>query len=152
MHDDGLVEMIIDAFFQSYLGAFERADIPALSEHLAYPCHVAGDSGEVTLTAIASVSDYIDAVAPLFRAYDALGVARGRIRRSSTFALSEDLVQVTVYWDVLDGSDGMIYDHEAVYTLVRREAAWKISAIAYNELSRVRACLAARRTETQPSS
>lgn len=131
----------VDAFFRSYLDAFERLDVEALSERLAYPCHMAGEGG--SLTVMATPADYAAGVAPLIRAYRALGVVRGTIRDSSILSLAPDLAQVRIEWDARDAGGGVIYEHQAVYTLVRRSGAWAIAALAFNEMSRLRACLAA---------
>lgn len=138
----------IDGFFESYRRAFERLDAPAIADHYAYPLHIAGDMGsEVDLTTIAHRKDWIEQIERLLDMYRAIDFSSARILGSKTTQLSSLLAQTAVRWGLYDGGNHLLYDFEAVYTLVTVSGNLRIAAISHNEMLRSRESIARRRAE-----
>ncbi len=79
----------IKTFFARYGDAFAARDKDALARCFLFPCHFVGDDGEITLTVISSVEQYLaEIIRPLFRGYRQLGVASGQIRDLQVRVLS----------------------------------------------------------------
>jgi hypothetical protein len=133
----------IKAFFARYGDAFAARHKEALARCFLFPCHVVGDDGDITLTVISSVKQYLaEIIKPLFRGYRQLGVASGRIRDLQVRILSPRLRHATILWDVLDGQGAVLFSHEAAYTLALGASDWRICAIAYHEMREIKALLA----------
>jgi hypothetical protein len=104
---------------------------------------VVGDDGDITLTVISSVEQYLaEIIKPLFRGYRQLGVASGRIRDLQVRILSPRLRHATILWDVLDGQGAVLFSHEAAYTLALGASDWRICSMAYHEMREIKALLA----------
>ena len=133
----------IKAFFARYGDAFAVRDKDALARCFLFPCHFVGDDGDITLTVISSVEQYLaEIIKPLFRGYRQLGVASGRIRDLQVRFLSPRLRHATILWDVLDGHGAVLFSHEAAYALALGASDWRICAIAYHEMREIKALLA----------
>ncbi len=133
----------IKTFFARYGDAFAARDKDALAQCFLFPCHFVGDDGEITLTVISSVEQYLaEIIKPLFRGYRQLGVASGLIRDLQVRVLSPRLRHATIRWDVLDAQGAVLFSHEAAYTLALRASDWRICAIAYHEMREIKALLA----------
>ena len=82
----------IKAFFARYGDAFAARDKEALARCFLFPCHFVSDDGDITLTVISSVEQYLaEIIKPLFRGYRQLGVASGPIRDLQVRVLSPRL-------------------------------------------------------------
>ena len=98
---------------------------------------------------MASASDYITAIAPLFQAYRDLNVESGKVVDLKTIVLVPSLVVAIVDWDVIASSGRVLYSHQASYTLIGIDG-WRIAAIALDELPKLHAALRARTNEFSP--
>lgn len=132
----------VSAFFESYRTEFERFDAPAIARHFAYPSHVTSDTGQISLSSIASMEEWIGKLERLLDMYRAIGVASARVLDLSETALSPRLIQAIVHWELRDGAGQLLYDFEAAYTLAEIDGDLRIAAIAHDEIPRYRACLA----------
>ncbi len=81
--------------------------------------------------------------------YRAIGFGSARVLRLAPVELSPRLVQVMVHWALHDGIGRILYDFQALYTLVRIGDTLRIAAIAHNEIPRYRECLARLRSERE---
>lgn len=59
--------------------------------------------------------------------------------------LTSRLAQVTVRWAVADGKGRSVYDFEASYSLADHGNGMRITAIAHNEMPRLRAAIEEKR-------
>jgi hypothetical protein len=141
---DRETEASIVAFFDAYRLAFQNFDTAALARRFAYPVQLTTDDGAAA-TVVTSEATYVEAIDPLLRSYRELGISDGEIVSLSTSVLSESLAQAFIDWNAREAGGAIVYNHQANYTLVRREGDWRIVAIALNEMSRLRASLKARR-------
>jgi hypothetical protein len=135
----------VTGFFDSYRAAFERLDAGAIADHFAYPAHITSDSGEIYEIGLMSVverGDWIGWIEHLLGMYRAVGFSSARVGKLATTALSPRLVQATVQWALHDAAGRPLYDFEATYSLAKINGAFRIAAIAHNEIPRYRACLA----------
>jgi hypothetical protein len=98
---------------------------------------------------IASESDYFSAIAPLLQAYRQLKVERGKVVDLRTIVLAPSLVVALGDWEVIVSEGGVLYSHQASYTLVRING-WRIAAIALDELPKLHAALHARKSARDP--
>jgi hypothetical protein len=73
--------------------------------------------------------------------YRAIGFSSARIRKVATTELSPGLVQAMVHWALHDGAGRPLYEFEAAYTLAKLDGAFRIAALAHNEIPRYRACV-----------
>lgn len=70
-----------------------------------------------------------------------MGFASANILDLSVIELSSRLFQAAVHWDLRDRAEASLYDFTAVYTLADIGGNLRITAIAHNELLRLRAHL-----------
>jgi hypothetical protein len=70
-----------------------------------------------------------------------MGFSSANILDLSVIELSPRLFLAAVHWDLRDRAKASLYDFTAVYTLVEIIQSLKITAIAHNELPRLRAYL-----------
>jgi hypothetical protein len=132
----------VEAFFQSYRAAFERSDVVGVAGHFAYPSHVTGDAEEVVLMPVATVDEWIGSIEQLLDTYQRIGFASARVVELTALELSQRLYQAMVRWELHDAGGDMLYRFEAAYTLAEIDGALRITALAHNELPRLRSCLA----------
>ncbi len=128
----------MDAFFDSYLAAFERLDAAAIAQHFGYPLHVVGDADEIVPMVAATEAEWLPQLDRLVGVYRRLQVSRARILSVATTALSPRLWHAAVHWELREGTGQVLYDFEGAYTLARMGGRTLIVAIAHNELPRVR--------------
>ena len=77
--------------------------------------------------------------------YRKAGVSGGAILRCVPTFLSPRLASARIRWRV-DGEDGSaLYEFDSVYSLVKPADAWRIAAIAHNEMPRLLALRASGR-------
>ena len=131
-------------FFEGYRVAFERLDAGAIADHFAYPGHVTSDSDQygIGLLPVAEKQQWIGTLQRLLGMYGAVGFASARIRKLATTELSAGLVQAIVHWALHDRAGRLLYEFEAAYTLAKLTGAFRITALAHNEIPQYRACVA----------
>jgi hypothetical protein len=132
----------ISAFFDSYRAAFERQDAAAIADHFAYPGHVTSDAGEIALVPIANRQEWIGKVEQLLDLYRAINLSSAQILDLALTEISSRLIQAQVHWALHDAAGLRLYDFVAIYTLANIDGAFRIAAIAHNELPQYQACLA----------
>jgi ketosteroid isomerase-like protein len=132
----------IHALIESYRTAFERLDAAAIADHFVYPCHITGDAEEIALIPMATRQDCIAAVQKVLAMHRQLGAPSGRIHDLSITELSPRLAQASLRMEALDSAARTLYDFESTYTLAKIQGAWRIAAIAHNQIPRLLACLA----------
>ena len=135
-------EQRVRSFFDAYRAAFERYDAAAIADLFAYPGHVTSDAGEVGLIPVTSRDTWIAQLERLLAMYGALDVGSAQLLDLHVVELSPRLLQASGHWGLRDRTGAALYDFQATYTLVERDDALRISAIAHNEVPRYRACVA----------
>src|SRR4051794_16824501 len=103
------IERRVHVFLHSYRTAFEHLDAPQIAAHYAFPLHVVSDAGEITISAVANVADWLPQVERLVGAYRRIGVRSAHPEETRIQALSPRLVQVRVRWRLLDGVEAEVY-------------------------------------------
>nr|MBA3264884.1 hypothetical protein [Nocardioidaceae bacterium] len=78
----------------------------------------------------------------LLGVYARIGVKSAHVLERVVAELSPRLYQATLRWALHDAAENLLYDFDASYTLVNVDGALAITALAHNELPRLRACLA----------
>ena len=76
-----------------------------------------------------------------------LGARSGRIHDLAILELSPRLAQASLRMDVRDGASSHLYDFQASYSLARLSRAWRIVAIAHNQIPRLLRCIAQRQPD-----
>jgi hypothetical protein len=133
----------IHAFFDEYRRTFARYDTRKLAELFAFPFHVVSDSHDVAPLTVASREDWLRVLEGLLAGYRTLGVAAGEPLGLEVTALTPRMASVRVRWSLRRDDDSAIYDFVAVYTLIKPGSAWRVAAIAHDELPKLQAALAA---------
>lgn len=72
----------IRSFFEAYRAAFGRLEAPLIAGLFAYPCHIAGDAEEVTLTIIPTREAWIRQLSHLLDVYREISFSSAHIFRS----------------------------------------------------------------------
>ncbi|QOG21467.1 MULTISPECIES: hypothetical protein [Bradyrhizobium] len=134
----------VTAFFQTYCAAFEALDVEAIADCVAYPSHIVSDGEDVTLIAMSNRQECLAAMTRVVELHRQLGAPSGRVEDLSILELSPRLVQASLRMDVLDGTSNLLYDFRATYSLVKFAGAWRIVAIAHNQIPRLLRCIAQR--------
>ena len=128
-------------FLDAYRAAFEAFDAEAIADLFSYPCQIAGDAGEVTVTTVATYEAWVPQLERLVSAYRAIGVRGAAFTEVHAIELTSRLAQVTVRWALADGMGRSIYDFDASYSLADHGNGLRIAAVAHNETPRLRASL-----------
>ena len=76
------------------------------------------------------------------RSYRELGAVSGKVLDLDVIPLASSLAVAVVHWELRAIGVRPLYRHQAAYTLVRTDE-WRISAIAVNELPKLREALSA---------
>jgi hypothetical protein len=134
----------VKAFFRAYCAAFEALDVEAIADCVAYPAHIVSDGDDVTLIAMSNRQECLAAMNRVVVLHRQLGAPSGHIHDLSILALSPRLVQASLHMDVRDGAANLLYDFQANYSLAQFSGAWRIVAIAHNQIPRLLRCLAQR--------
>lgn len=132
----------ISAFFDSYRAAFERGDVPAVADHFVFPAHVTSDTGEIVLVPVTTREEWLGKVEQLLGMYRAIALSSARVLDLTLTEISPRLIQARVQWGLYDAAGLRLYDFVAIYTLASVDGAFRIAAIAHNEMPQYRACLA----------
>ena len=134
----------VQEFLQSYRTAFERADASEIARHFAYPSHVTSDAEDIGLNAVASAEEWARQLEQLLAAYARMGVATAGVVELAVTELSPRLYHAVVGWTLNDAAGRLLYGFDATYTLANIDSALRITALAHNEIPRLRACLSNR--------
>jgi hypothetical protein len=134
----------VQAFFRAYCAAFETLDVEAIADCVAYPSHIVSDGDDVTLIAMSNRQECLAAMSRVVVLHRQLGAPSGRIEDLSIQNLSPQLVQASLRMDVLDRASNLLYDFHASYSLAKFAGAWRIVAIAHNQIPRLLRCIAQR--------
>ena len=132
----------INAFFYSYRTAFEHQDVTAIADHFAYPGHVTSDAGEITLVPITNRQEWIGKLEQLLGMYRAIGVGSARVLDLTLTEISPRLITAQIHWALQTAAGERLYDFEAIYTVAQTDGAYRIVAIAHDELPHYQACYA----------
>lgn len=131
----------VHRFFDAYRAAFEALDVSAIADLFGYPCQIASDAGDVTVSAIPTREAWVPQLARLVDAYRAIGVRSAEIVELRATELTPRLAEAVVHWRLIDAGDRTLYDFDASYTLADFGDGMRITAIAHNETLRLRALL-----------
>jgi hypothetical protein len=140
----------VSAFFESYRAAFEALDVDAIANCVAYPSHITSDGEEVVLIPMTNRQECLAAMDAVVVLHRKLGAPAGRIHDLSIMEFSPRLVQTSLRMEVLDGTSSFLYDFQATYTLAKFSGAWRIVAIAHNQIPRLLRCVSQRQTNLSP--
>jgi hypothetical protein len=132
----------VRALIESYLTAFERFDAAAIADHFVYPSHITSDAEEIALLPLATKQDCVGAVEKVLAMHRQLGAPSGRIHDFSIAEFSPRLARASLRMEVLDSAARTLYDFAGSYTVARVQGAWRIVAIAHNQIPRLLECLA----------
>jgi len=136
------IQANVSAFFDSYRAAFERGDASAVADHFVYPSHVTSDAGKIVLVPITARQERLGKVEQLLGMYQAIQLSSAHILDLALTEISSHLMQAQVHWAMHDAAGLRLYDFVAIYTLANIDGAFRIAAIAHNELPQYQACLA----------
>ena len=131
----------VHTFFETYRAAFARYDAHALAELFVLPLHVVSDAETVTPTSVTSRNEWIKVLDGLLGAYRRLNVAVGEPLDLAVVELSSRVASARVHWRLRSGDGKPIYDFTGFYTLIRVGDAWRVAAIAHDELPKLQALL-----------
>lgn len=131
----------VQEFLDAYRTGFEAFDVAAIVDLFSYPCQITGGDEEVTVTAVPSRDAWIPQIERLVAAYQAIDVRSAEVLELQVEELTARLAQATVHWGLEDGDGRRLYDFDATYTLADLGQGWRITAVAHNETSRLRALI-----------
>jgi hypothetical protein len=137
-------DMTVDEFFASYAADFATYDAATVAEHFAYPVQSVGDTDAGPDVTTAGRQEWLLVLDRLLGAYRELGVTGARLHSVQVTRLGHGLHVARVGWTLLGTDKLPVYDFEASYTLVASDGGLRISAIAHNEVPKLRAALADR--------
>jgi hypothetical protein len=132
----------VRAFFTTYCTAFIRQDAPAIAKHFADLVHVSSDDGRLVTSQLESADEWQKTIDRLLEMYRAINVGSIEATGLATDALSPRLVQARLRWSLKDKAAQPLYEFDAMYTLARHTEKFRITAIAHNEITEYRNCLA----------
>ena len=135
------LNIIINAFFDSYRTAFERRNAAAIADHFAYPGLVTSDADGITLVPIPNRQEWLGKLEQLLAMYRAIDVATAQILDLQVIEVSPRLVMAHIHWALQTAAGARLYDFTAIYTLAQIEGAFHITALAHDEMPHYRACL-----------
>jgi len=136
------MERRVEVFLRSYRTAFEHLDLAQIAAHFAFPLQVATDAGEIAVSVVPTVADWLPQVERLAGAYRTIGMRSAHPEETIMEVVSPRLLQVRVRWRLLDGAGAALYEFNAGYTLAEVQGGLRIVALAHDELPRLRARLA----------
>jgi ketosteroid isomerase-like protein len=118
----------LEAFYKSYIAAFNREDIDAFTESFAYP--YAWITGRHGLSQCATEGDHQRGFGKIMADLKERGWGRSDIERLKTWALAEDLAMILA--DVIRyKADGLILERVRACYVVRRDLkGWKIVTLS----------------------
>jgi hypothetical protein len=128
-------------FLDAYRAAFASFDVPAIAGFFVFPCQITSDADAIAVTTVANREEWLPELERLLAAYRGIGVHSADVVELRSVDLTERLAQATVRWRLSDAQGRTIYDFDASYTLVDRDGGMQITAIAHNEIPRLRAAI-----------
>ena len=131
----------VRAFFTSYCTAFIRLDAPTVARHFADQVHLASETGESVRTEVVDRAQGRKTIDHLLEMYRAINFGWAEVTAMSIHALSPRLVEARLRWALQDSGRAPLYEFEALYTLARHDKAFRIVAIAHNEIPQYRLCV-----------
>ena len=141
----------VNAFFDSYRAAFEQRNAAAIADHFAYPGLVISDADEITLAPIPNRQEWMGRLEQLLGMYRVIEVATAQIVELKLIEVSPRLVIANVHWALQTAAGDRLYDFTAIYTLGQIEGAFRITALANDEMPHYRMCLTRLKAKHQPS-
>ena len=132
---------LVQEFVAAYRAAFEALDVPAIADLFAYPCQITRDAGEIAVTAVPTRQAWVPQIERLVAGYRTIGVRSAEVVALEVTELTPRLAQASVRWRLSDAEGRAIYEFDASYTLARLAQSTRITAIAHNELPRLRAAM-----------
>ncbi len=129
------------AFFDSYRAAFEQRDAAAIADHFAFPGLVISDAGEITLAPITDRPSWIGRLQQLLGMYRAIEVATAQVLALTVTEISPHLAVAHIRWGLETAAGQRLYDFTGVYTVAQLDGAWRIVALANDEMPHYRECL-----------
>jgi len=127
----------VQAFLESYGAAFARYDAEAAADYYLLPALVASDAEPVALLLMATREICRAGIERVLGWHRKLGVASSRTLGFQVTELSPHLVTLDLYCQLCDASGKGLYDYRGLYTLVAQDGAWRIAAIAHNQIPRL---------------
>jgi ketosteroid isomerase-like protein len=118
----------LEAFYQSYIAAFNREDIDAFTESFAYP--YAWISGRHGLSQCATEGDHQRSFGKIMADLKERGWARSSVERFKTWALAEDLAMILADATRYKADDSVLERVRACYTVRRDGNGWKIVTLS----------------------
>ena len=134
------IEQALDAYFAAY----QRGSIDEIVDWFLLPCHFVSDADEVALMPLATKEACRAGVEKVVNWHRYLGVKERRIVKQLIIELSPRIICVDVKVDVERDEGVKLYDFEAVYIFVRRDANWRVAAITHNQIPRLLSCVRAK--------
>ena len=134
------IEQVLDAYFAAY----QRGSIDEIVDWFLLPCHFVSDADEVALMPLATKEACRAGVEKVVNWHRYLGVKERRIVKQLIIELSPRIICVDVKVDVERDEGVKLYDFEAVYIFVRRDANWRVAAITHNQIPRLLSCVRAK--------
>jgi hypothetical protein len=130
----------VQQFLDAYRAGFEAFDVEAIVDLFSYPCQITSDAGGVTVTTVTREA-WVPQIDRLVAAYREIGVCTAEVLELHLIELTSLVAQVSVHWGLADGEGRSIYDFDASYTVADRGDGMRITAIAHNEMPRLRAAV-----------
>ena len=118
----------LEAFYQSYIAAFNREDIDAFTESFAYP--YAWISGRHGLSQCATEGDHQRSFGKIMADLKERGWARSSVDRFKTWALAEDLAMIMADATRYKADGSVLERVRACYTVRRDGKGWKIVSLS----------------------
>jgi ketosteroid isomerase-like protein len=118
----------LEAFYQSYIAAFNREDIDAFTESFAYP--YAWISGRHGLSQCATEGDHQRSFGKIMADLKERGWARSSVDRFKTWALAEDLAMILADATRYKADGSVLERVRACYTVRRDGKGWKIVTLS----------------------
>ena len=118
----------LEAFYQSYIAAFNREDIDAFTESFAYP--YAWISGRHGLSQCATEGDHQRSFGKIMADLKERGWARSNVDRLKTWALAEDLAMILADATRYKADGSVLERVRACYTVRRDGKGWKIVSLS----------------------
>jgi hypothetical protein len=122
-----------EAFIEGYRATFETMDVSAITDRFAFPCHVAGQAGEVSLASVPDVAVWTASIERIVGAYGLIGVASAAIESLRVVEVTPGIAHAVVHWALRDAAAGPVYSFTASYTLVDTADGPRIAAIVHDE-------------------
>ena len=132
----------LQAFFDEYRATFARYDVDALAELFAFPLQVVSGTDEGAAISVSTREEWRPVLEGLLGAYRSLGVADGEPLELDATELTPHVASARAHWELRREDGGAIYDFTAVYTLAQVDGAWRVVAVAHDELPKLQVALA----------